>query len=841
MALLPTLSSSELRRISRGWFGKLVVIALLLIPSLYAGLLTYSNIDATNRLDNVPAAIVNKDEPATVTDANGKKQVVPLGRVVSGKLTGSDATNNLNWKLTDENDANDGLANGRYYAVLTIPKNFSAQATSSADPKKANNARLELNTNDATSYLSGNIAGAIATRITDSTSDELTKKYLDRVFLGFNGISEQMGKAADGAKKVQDGTQKLADGVVSAHKGTGTLDSGMGQLATGSQNLASGNKQLADGASKLADGASKLSDGAGKLATGLGEAKEKTAQLPEQTKQLADGSKKLATGLGTLDAGAKKLADGTNELAKGTAALPEQVGQLAQGATTFADGSKKLADGATRLGTGAQAVATGGSALAKGTTLLAGGASRLKTGVDRYTGGVDELASQCAASGASEAFCAQLNAISDQSGSIRSGAGRLAIGAAPLALGAERLQAGATRLAEGAAKYNAAVQQAGPGAARLADGLRKFAQSVPALSTGVQRIQEGANKLAQGTGPLHVGAEKLSGGLDQLAAGTPALTKGIADAANGAAAVSTGATSLQSGADKLSNGATSAAAGATKLAEGNSKAAKGVRDLHAGLGKLDDGARKLLQGATDLAKGLASGAKKIPTYDSKERNQLSAVVAKPVDGENVRLNRVANYGAGLAPYFCALGLWVGGMGLFFMLRPLPLRAMASTASPWRVALAGFAPAALVGIGQAVLLFTVMHWAVGITITNPGLFIGFAVLASCAFMAINQALVATLGPAGRFIGLLLIVLQLSSAGATYPIETAPGFFQFMHPLLPLTYAVQAFRSLIAGGTLHLAPAALVMLLWLIAALGMTVFTAARGRIWTVARLRDGAIA
>ncbi|MBO3142721.1 YhgE/Pip domain-containing protein [Dermatophilus congolensis] len=841
MALLPTLSSSELRRISRGWFGKLVVIALLLIPSLYAGLLTYSNIDATNRLDNVPAAIVNKDEPATVTDANGKKQVVPLGRVVSGKLTGSDATNNLKWKLTDENDANDGLANGRYYAVLTIPKDFSTQATSSSDPKKATNARLELNTNDATSYLAGNIAGTVATRITDSTGDELTKKYLDRVFLGFNGISEQMGKAADGAKKLQDGSQQLVNGVTSAHKGSGTLDSGMGQLVTGSQNLASGNKQLADGAGKLSDGAGKLSDGAGKLATGLNTAKEKTAQLPEQSKQLADGSKKLADGIGAVDTGAKKLAEGTNSLAKATTALPEQVGQLAQGATAFADGSKKLADGATRLGAGAQTVATGGTALAKGTTLLAGGASRLKTGVDRYTGGVDQLASQCAASGASEAFCAQLNAVSDQSGSIRSGAGRLAVGAAPLALGAERLQAGATRLADGAAKYNQSVQQAAPAAARLADGLKKFATSVPALATGVQRLQDGANKLAQGTGPLHAGADKLAGGLGQLAASTPALTKGIADAANGATALSTGATNLRGGADKLSTGATSAAAGATKLAEGNAKAAQGVHDLHTGLGKLDDGAGKLLHGSTDLAKGLATGAKKVPTYDSDERNKLSAVVAKPVDGENVRLNRVANYGAGLAPYFSALGLWVGGMGLFFMLRPLPKRAMASTASPWRVALAGFAPAAVIGVGQSVLLFAVMHWALGITISNPGLFIGFAALASCAFMAINQALVAGLGPAGRFIGLLLVVVQLSSAGATYPIETAPGFFQFMHPLLPITYTVQAFRSLIAGGTLHLAPAALVMLLWLIAALGLTVFTAARGRMWTVSRLRDGAIA
>lgn len=79
MPLLPTLSSSELTRLSRGVFGKLIVLALIAVPSIYAGLLTWSNLDATTSLDRVPAAIVNLDEPATVTDANGKKQTVPLG------------------------------------------------------------------------------------------------------------------------------------------------------------------------------------------------------------------------------------------------------------------------------------------------------------------------------------------------------------------------------------------------------------------------------------------------------------------------------------------------------------------------------------------------------------------------------------------------------------------------------------------------------------------------------------------------------------------------------------------------------------------------------------------
>ncbi len=158
MPLLPTLSSSELTRLSRGVFGKLIVLALIAVPSIYAGLLTWSNLDATTSLDRVPAAIVNLDEPATVTDANGKKQTVPLGRVVTGELVGNDSSSNLDWSLTDAQKAQEGLEDGTYYAVLTIPKTFSAAATSSADADAARQATMRLETNDATSYLAGNIA-----------------------------------------------------------------------------------------------------------------------------------------------------------------------------------------------------------------------------------------------------------------------------------------------------------------------------------------------------------------------------------------------------------------------------------------------------------------------------------------------------------------------------------------------------------------------------------------------------------------------------------------------------------------------------------------------------------
>jgi putative membrane protein len=109
-----------------------------------------------------------------------------------------------------------------------------------------------------------------------------------------------------------------------------------------------------------------------------------------------------------------------------------------------------------------------------------------------------------------------------------------------------------------------------------------------------------------------------------------------------------------------------------------------------------------------------------------------------------------------------------------------------------------------------------------------------------FVAMNQALVSLLGAPGRFIGLLLVVLQLSSAGGTYPIQTASTFFQTLHGWFPLTYAVESFRSLIAGGDIGITPGIAVMSVWLVGSLFVTTIAALRARR-TVVGLPPAAVA
>ncbi|HAQ59513.1 MAG TPA: hypothetical protein DCR63_03425, partial [Microbacterium sp.] len=106
----------------------LTVLGVLLLPAVLGGILVTALYDPTERLNQISAAIVNDDEPVTV---NG--QYTPLGRQLSaGLVEGSDELDsNLTWVLSNDDDAAEGLADGTYDAVVTIPSGFSAAATSS--------------------------------------------------------------------------------------------------------------------------------------------------------------------------------------------------------------------------------------------------------------------------------------------------------------------------------------------------------------------------------------------------------------------------------------------------------------------------------------------------------------------------------------------------------------------------------------------------------------------------------------------------------------------------------------------------------------------------------------
>lgn len=282
----------------------------------------------------------------------------------------------------------------------------------------------------------------------------------------------------------------------------------------------------------------------------------------------------------------------------------------------------------------------------------------------------------------------------------------------------------------------------------------------------------------------------------------------------------------------------------TQLRDGAEQVASGNEQLNAGIDKLDNGARQLKAGTAQLSSGsdelatkLSEGAQKVPDWSPQQKDAIAEAIGGPVQLTSSHENSAPNFGTGMAPFFLTLALFFGAMLLWMAFRPLQNRAIAAEVSPIRVTLASYLPAVLIGIPQAVVLYSVVRFALHVHAEHPVAMLGFMILASCAFIAVAQAISAWLGPVlGKVLLMTLLMVQLVSAGGLYPVETTTKPFQSLHRLDPMTYGVNGLRQLILGGIDGRLWQALIFLgaLWA-GSLLLTALAARRNQLWNLTRL------
>jgi putative membrane protein len=387
------------------------LVAVLVLPMFLGSLTVWSLADRADRVEQVPAAVVNLDEPVI------KKGQAPVagGRLLAAGLTQprDEQDRTLGWQLTSRADARRGLEAGDYYAVLTIPKNFSRQLSSvrGNDPERA---RITVRSNDKSSAVVAQVSDQVAQVAADRLGGEVTTRYLGGLYEQTGELGSKLGDAADGADRLARGTAQLSDGAVQ-------LAEGLTRLRGGADRLADGQTKLARGAQRLAGGQAELARGADRLADGLSTLSRRTDPLPRQTDRLADGAAQLHEGVvgyskllrawsdacqdpivaarmtrlcleteravGVDDRNAEQLAEGSRRLAAGTRTLADGMPALESGIDKAAQGSRELAGGADRLTGGTRELASGADRLIRGARELVGGADEAADGADRLASG----------------------------------------------------------------------------------------------------------------------------------------------------------------------------------------------------------------------------------------------------------------------------------------------------------------------------------------------------------------------------------------------------------------------------------------------------------------------
>ncbi|MFE0698494.1 YhgE/Pip family protein [Streptomyces sp. NPDC058872] len=512
--------------------------------------------------------------------------------------------------------------------------------------------------------------------------------------------------------------------------------------------------------------------------------------------------------------------DATEKAAEGAA-------DLKQGVDKAKKGSKSLSDGLTDAKTGSGDLAAGLKKLDKGAKDLESGSRKVANGTqslaDKVNGNADKVRPYLANNGKSIRDTARL--VSDSVTAAQNNLDDL-VRRAPLVRSAAHKADDDLAELYRSACTDASVPVSDPGFCEL---LKKASTSAGDVATIADDVHELTKDDADDLKTLDTRLTTLKKQADELAARAPHLDEDVEDAIKKINELNAGAKKVAEGADRLHTGITEARTGSVNLDTGVGKLKKGASDLDGGLFKLADG-------SGTLATGLKDGVDQIPDYDEQERDRRTEVMADPVQLASQSLHKAPNYGTGFAPYFIPLSLWVGAMVAYMIIQPLNRRALAAGGSAWRITLAGWLPVAAIGVLQVGALMSVLHWGLGLQMTRAAGTVGFLLLVTCCFAAIIQWLNARFGAAGRILVLAFLMLQLTSAGGTYPVQTSPAFFSAVHPFLPMSHVVEALRRLITGGGLGpVWQACAVLIAFTAGALALTAVSARRKQVWTLDRL------
>lgn len=224
-----------------------------------------------------------------------------------------------------------------------------------------------------------------------------------------------------------------------------------------------------------------------------------------------------------------------------------------------------------------------------------------------------------------------------------------------------------------------------------------------------------------------------------------------------------------------------------------------VNELDKGASLINSGANSLNNGLTVLNSSVKTSKKELDNKidstknDIKKVEKISDYAKEPVKVNTEEVNEVASYGTAFAPLFISIALWVGCLMMFIVLyydknERFGILGINDNRRVKRT-LCYHALTTVMAIILGILLQTLLDFE----ITNILLYYLSLILVSNAFLAIIEFLISNFNDIGKFIALIILVLQLAASGGTFPIETVTSGFRFLNPLLPMTYTIRLLKE------------------------------------------------
>lgn len=470
---------NEWKKLFQSKFMIAVMVAIILIPTIYTAIFVGAMWDPYGRLERLPVAVVNKDQPVMY---NEKELNVGEDLIKNMK-----EDNSLGFHFVDEKTAESGLANGTYYMVITIPEDFSQNATTlmEDDTKKM---ELYYTTNPGENYIASKMSETAVSKIQQSIREKITTQYTETVFEQLETIGDGFVEAADGALQITDGTD---------------------QLLAGNQKMNDGLNALSEGTSILQQGSATLEEGIGAYTEGVADLENGAALLNEKGSSLKIGVDSVSNGLISLKSGSGAILAGMNQMSDTLASsmTPEKEAQIQQLQTGLTGVNNAIVQANqlmqvinTKQGSGQDISAE----MAQLTALLSG----LQTNAGVVLPGSQQAITEL------QGGLQNVQNVLDRNGTT------------PETMG---LIQAMTTVDDGIGQLEAGVN----GENGLKNGIYAYTDGTASVAAGAEKLTANSKALTEGAGKISNGADSLQKGVAQLTEGSDSLGKGLEELKNG--------------------------------------------------------------------------------------------------------------------------------------------------------------------------------------------------------------------------------------------------------------------------------------------------------------------
>ncbi|HFK6040325.1 TPA: YhgE/Pip family protein [Streptococcus pyogenes] len=709
----------------------ITMIGVALVPALYNLSFLGSMWDPYGRVNDLPIAVVNHDKPAKRADKS-----LTIGNDMVDKMSKS---KDLEYHFVSAKQAQEGLKEGDYYMVITLPEDLSQRAATLLNPEPQK-LTIRYQTSKGHGMVAAKMGETAMAKLKESVSQNITKTYTSAVFSSMTDLQS-------GLKEASAGSQALASGAKTAQAGSQTLSTNLAALTGASQQFQQGTGRLTSGLTTYTDGVNQVKNGLGTLSTDIPNYLNGVSRLSQGASQLNQGLSQLTQATTLSDEKAK----GIQSLIVGLPVLNQGIQQLNTELSTLQPPNLNADELGNSLGAIAQAAkqVIAEETAAQNEELSALQATSVYQSLTAEQQG--ELAAALSQSDKSQTVSAAqtiLSSVQTLSTSLQS-------------LSQEDQSKQLEQLKEAVAQIANQSNQALPGAS----------SALTELSTGLAKVNGSLNQ------QVLPGSNQLTTGLAQLNRYNTAIGSGVIKLSEGTNALSSKSGELLDGSHQLSEGATKLADGSSQLSQGGHQLTSGLTELSTGLSTLNG--------------SLAKASQQLSLVSVTDKN--AKAVAKPLVLNEKDKDGVKTNGIGMAPYMIAVSLMVVALSTNVIfansLSGRPVK------DKWGWAKQKFVINGFISTMGSIVLYLAIQ-LLGFEARYGMETLGFIMLSGWTFMALVTALVGWDDRYGSFASLVMLLLQVGSSGGSYPIELSGAFFQKLHPFLPMTYVVSGLRQTIS---------------------------------------------